>query len=110
LFVRKYRQRDRELDRKLRCALCRQLNPALNLKLDLNSNPSLNQALLATLYVKSDPSLFASLHGALYRKKCRSFDAPICLQPYRQLLLPRRPPHRGVDGRIVVRVGPCYHL
>jgi len=59
LFVGEYRPTYRQPRLKLYHQLRRQLNPALNLKLDLDVNPSLNRASFATLCQKTLRSLFA---------------------------------------------------
>ncbi|GEM_PF-3250873 len=107
LLVRKHGQTYRRLCLKLRRALRRQLNRALNLKLHGPLYAAFYDEMRAALYRKSDRSLFVSSFGTLCRKKYRSFDGPICLQPYRQLQLPRRPPGRPPGGRIVVGAWPA---
>ena len=110
LFARKYRPTYRQLCLKLRRALYRQLNSALNLhcfyrgeaNLNLNLYSYLNLNLNLNLNPQSYRSLFVSSFGALYRKKYRSFDGSVYPALSPQLQLPRRPPGRGVDGRIMV--------
>jgi hypothetical protein len=81
----------------LHCSLC--LN--LNLNLDLDLNPSLYGWLFKQLFETLFQMLFAKLFGSLFKSKSAWLWASSRLALYTQMLLPRRPVGRGVDGRIV---------
>jgi hypothetical protein len=98
LFLRKYRPTCLQPCRHL----CLRLNSALCLNLYLNLNPSLFRwscmQLLETLLQK----LFAALFGSMLALMLTQLWVFSYLSPYRQMLPPRRPVGRGVDGRIAV--------
>jgi hypothetical protein len=74
LFARKYRPAYRQLCLELRRRLCRQLNPALNLNLDLSPGNSLRAAFGLAKYhssfIRKHPQMRRELYGELRRQVC----------------------------------------
>lgn len=100
-FAAKFRQKYRWLCNRLCSQLHRSLYLDLNLDLDLDLNPSLYGWLFKQLFETLFQMLFAKLFGSMFKSKSAWLWASSRLALCRQMLLPRRPVGRGVDGRIV---------
>ena len=109
-FAAKFRSKYRRLRTRLCHQLHRQLHRELNIVLYLGLDASLCDALLKQLFKTLFRQLFAKLFGLLFDLKYLQLQSQSYLVLYRQMLPPRRPVGRGVDGRIVVRTRPHYHI
>jgi hypothetical protein len=102
LFVTKYRQMCIQLRTRLHRQVCPQLNSELCRKLREQVYAALFAALFAKLFETLSEKTLAALFGSLFALKPRPLWASMCLALCRQRPRGRRPPGRGVGGRIVV--------
>jgi hypothetical protein len=102
LFARKHRQKHCRLRTHLYRQLHRQLHSEMNLALYRDLGTSLHRALFAKSYKSLFRQLFAALFGSMFDLMYGWLQVSSRLALCRQMLPPRRPVGRGVDGRIVL--------